>query len=153
MFLKSTNGKIDQFPYTVGDLRRDNPNTSFPKKISQETMAAYGMFPVVYEEMPVYDPTTQRVEDATVPKLIEGRWVLTRTVVSLTEDELEERYVAASQGVRSMRNQLLQQSDWTQVADAPVDAAAWAIYRQALRDITNHPSFPYLTEADWPVRP
>jgi hypothetical protein len=31
---------------------------------------------------------------------------------------------------------MLKDSDWTQVADAPGDKAAWATYRQALRDIT-----------------
>ena len=41
--------------------------------------------------------------------------------------------------VRFHRDALLAASDWTQVADAPVDKAAWAAYRQALRD------FP----ADW----
>ena len=38
--------------------------------------------------------------------------------------------------IRAQRNSLLIGCDWTQVADAPVDAAAWAVYRQALRDIT-----------------
>lgn len=37
-------------------------------------------------------------------------------------------------GARHWRNRLLAESDWTQVADAPVDRAAWAAYRQALRD-------------------
>jgi hypothetical protein len=36
--------------------------------------------------------------------------------------------------MRSERNRLLTHSDWTQVADAPVDADAWATYRQELRD-------------------
>ena len=36
--------------------------------------------------------------------------------------------------MRMHRNRLLAASDWTQVADAPVDKAAWAAYRQALRD-------------------
>jgi hypothetical protein len=39
------------------------------------------------------------------------------------------------------------------ILDAPVDATAWGTYRQALRDITGHVNFPYLTEADWPVKP
>lgn len=52
--------------------------------------------------------------------------------------------------VRNMRNALLAESDWTQLPDAPVDAVAWADYRQALRDIT--------TQADpfsivWPIKP
>jgi len=37
--------------------------------------------------------------------------------------------------VRLWRNYELARTDWTQVADAPVDAAAWAAYRQALRDL------------------
>ena len=36
--------------------------------------------------------------------------------------------------MRLHRDHLLKESDWTQVADAPVDQQAWATYRQALRD-------------------
>ena len=42
-----------------------------------------------------------------------------------------ERY---EQAMRSQRDAFLAASDWTQVSDAPVDKAAWAAYRQALRD-------------------
>jgi hypothetical protein len=38
--------------------------------------------------------------------------------------------------VRSDRNSRLAACDWTQLPDAPVDAAAWVTYRQQLRDIT-----------------
>jgi hypothetical protein len=37
--------------------------------------------------------------------------------------------------MRHWRNGELARTDWTQVADAPVDQAAWATYRQALRDL------------------
>jgi len=37
--------------------------------------------------------------------------------------------------VRLWRNAELASTDWTQVADAPVNAEAWATYRQALRDL------------------
>lgn len=36
--------------------------------------------------------------------------------------------------LRIQRDKLLVESDWTQVADAPVDKQAWATYRQTLRD-------------------
>jgi len=52
---------------------------------------------------------------------------------------------------RAQRNALLQQSDWTQVSDAPVDQAAWATYRQGLRDITAQAGFP--ENINWPTRP
>ena len=37
--------------------------------------------------------------------------------------------------MRHWRDGELARTDWTQVADAPVDKAAWATYRQALRDL------------------
>lgn len=52
---------------------------------------------------------------------------------------------------RNKRNALLLASDWTQVADAPVDQAAWAKYRQDLRDIPEQGSFPY--QVTWPEKP
>lgn len=59
----------------------------------------------------------------------------------------------AAEANRNERNALLAETDWTQVADAPVDAAAWATYRQALRDITTHSNWPNLSDDDWPVKP
>ena len=52
---------------------------------------------------------------------------------------------------RIKRNQLLMESDWTQVADAPVDAQAWATYRQALRDVPQQVGFP--DNITWPAAP
>lgn len=53
--------------------------------------------------------------------------------------------------IRDKRDSLLSKSDWTQVAGAPVDQAAWATYRQALRDIPSQAGFP--NEVVWPVEP
>lgn len=50
------------------------------------------------------------------------------------------------------RSRLLAESDWTQLPDVPLATkAAWATYRQALRDITGQPGFPAVVE--WPVPP
>ena len=48
---------------------------------------------------------------------------------------------AVTDGIRNIRNQLLQDSDWTQLVDSPLYSAAkslWATYRQDLRDITEN---------------
>jgi hypothetical protein len=37
--------------------------------------------------------------------------------------------------VRAVRNAELAATDWTQVSDSIADKAAWATYRQALRDL------------------
>jgi hypothetical protein len=65
--------------------------------------------------------------------------------------ELQNNYMQPMQEVRWKRDILLLESDWTQVADSPVDRKAWATYRQALRDFpatwTEGP------EADFPDTP
>ena len=53
--------------------------------------------------------------------------------------------------VRRERDRLLAASDWTQVADAPVDSAAWAVYRQALRDVPQ--DFDSPDDVVWPTPP
>jgi len=53
--------------------------------------------------------------------------------------------------IKSIRNYRLKESDWTQLPDAPVDREAWAIYRQALRDITKQTNYPY--NIVWPQPP
>jgi hypothetical protein len=54
--------------------------------------------------------------------------------------------------MRLQRDQLLADSDWTQLPDVPLATKeAWATYRQALRDLPEHPNWPDLNEADWPV--
>lgn len=53
--------------------------------------------------------------------------------------------------VRAERDRLLAGSDWTQVADAPVDQQAWAVYRQTLRDIPQDFASP--DEVVWPEQP
>lgn len=153
MFVKATNGQINQYPYTVGDLRRDNPNTSFPKNVSEATMASFGMYPVGYEAAPDYDPMTHRLQHSSLPVLKDGKWLITKTVVALTPEQIADKNEAKAKEIRSKRNALLTDTDWTQVADAPVDATAWATYRQALRDITDHANFPWLNDEDWPVKP
>jgi hypothetical protein len=61
--------------------------------------------------------------------------------------------VAAKQATaaRTQRDRFLTASDWTQVADAPVDQAAWAEYRQALRDVPTQKGFP--EDVVWPTKP
>ena len=56
--------------------------------------------------------------------------------------------------VRAERDSLLAASDWTQVADAPLTAsekAAWADYRQALRDVPQDFATP--DDVTWPEAP
>lgn len=153
MHVKITNGNVDTYPYNVGQLRRDNPNTSFPKRIPDEMLAEWGVYPVTVADIPSFTQRTQTVSQEATPSLVDGAWTIGWTTSNKTAEETQEWDDRVATSNRGQRDSLLMESDWTQVADAPVDAAAWATYRTALRDITSHTNWPNLNEADWPVKP
>ena len=150
-YVKTTNGTVDTYPYNVGQLRRDNPNTSFPKRIPDDMLAEWGVYPVAFADMPSVDDRTQKVEQEQQPSLVNGSWTIGWVTSSKTPEEVQQYDDSMSQSIRSQRNALLSESDWTQVPDAPVDQAAWKTYRQALRDITSQQGFPH--EVTWPTKP
>ena len=53
--------------------------------------------------------------------------------------------------IRADRNNRLNDSDWSQLGDSTADKAAWATYRQALRDIPTSEGFPW--NVVWPDTP
>jgi hypothetical protein len=53
--------------------------------------------------------------------------------------------------MRHWRDTELARTDWTQVEDAPTDKAAWATYRQSLRDLPASNADP--RKIDLPVAP
>jgi hypothetical protein len=63
----------------------------------------------------------------------------------------QRRTEAQSAEVRTERSRRLAACDWTQLPDAPVNAEAWAAYRQALRDVPDQAGFPW--EVTWPEQP
>jgi hypothetical protein len=71
--------------------------------------------------------------------------------MSLINIDLAKSASRQATAARSKRDVLLSASDWTQVADAPVDQAAWATYRQSLRDIPQQAGFP--SNIMWPSKP
>lgn len=150
MFAKITNGAVDKFPYTVGQLRRDNPNTSFPKIIPEQTMAAYGMFPVSELPAPSFDSWTHYLEYNPVPVLQDGKWVTVPTVYELTQDQISIRNASLAEGIRAERDALLAATDWMALSDVTM-SQEMATYRQALRDITSQQGFPVSVE--WPAKP
>jgi len=135
MFIKLTNGVPET--YTIGQLRKDNPNVSFPKDIPLETLASYNVYPLTVADKPKYKALTESII-LNAPTKVNGAWIQNYSVVQKPQEDAEK-------SIRRERNDLLLESDWTQVADAPVDKALWATYRQALRDITSQVGFPFHT--------
>jgi hypothetical protein len=67
-------------------------------------------------------------------------------------DVIQHETVVLPNMVRQQRNSLLAASDWTQANDIPqATKDAWAVYRQALRDVPQQAGFP--TNITWPEKP
>lgn len=149
----------------TGKLKDLFPNTSFPAAgPNDEWMTENNVQLVINTKS--YDSATQKLE--VVDPYLDGGTVYDVNVVDLTADEISAATSAtnarAEKSVRDQRNRLLAESDWTVLQDSPLtdaQVAEWVIYRQALRDITNHANFPNLnsgnqidgTGSDWPAKP
>jgi hypothetical protein len=147
MFVKTTNGQPSKYPYTLGELRRENAHTSFPKVIPEVTLSQYGVYRVEPAQAPYFDNKTHRIADSV--ESIDGLWTQRWAVTRLPEDR-------ASANVRKHRDNLLSKTDWVVIMHTEQGAsipAVWETYRQALRDITDHENFPNLDDADWPAKP
>ena len=149
MHILIKNGAVEQYPYGFWQLRAANPLTSFPAQANDELLASFGV-QRVFSSTPPATTDTQVLEENT-PVLVDGLWTQAWSVRDMTSEEVASRDDAQAAQVRAERNLRLSESDWTQVADAPVDKAAWAAYRQALRDITLQAGFPLVIV--WPTQP
>lgn len=151
MFALIEDGAVKQYPYGVGELKQANPNTSFPNQISDAAMEDFGVYRVYFDTQPAVSDNQVLTEGTPVFSQADKRWKQVWLVRNKTTEEVDAEAAVKAAQIRSKRNQLLVESDWTQVLDAAVDQAAWATYRQALRDITAQDGFPW--EVIWPTQP
>lgn len=179
-YVKITNGSVTTYPYSVGQLRRDNSNVSFPRNIPTEVMNRYGMYSVTLDDVPDYNPLTHKVVTATTPTrniirmmteedatdpvtgevdtdlvgtpLYGNQWVIAHSVVSLTEDEITANNTATADLNRYKRNNKLAETDFYALSDVTM-SSAMTTYRQALRDLPDHSNWPNLQDSDWPTKP
>ena len=144
-----------------GEFRAMFPNTSMPQQLSEELINEFGG-DVVLEGPQATGGDHYQYSQADGVEQLDGKWY-TKYVLGpvftdgeTTAAEQEAAYKAMknaeqAKSVRASRNEKLKDCDWTQVADAPVDKAIWATYRQALRDVTAQSGFPWAI--DWPTNP
>lgn len=151
MYAKIENGVCTKCPYTIDDLRRDNPNTSFPAQMSDAGLQEFGVVSVVMTPAPSFDEISQSLSQP-LPVLVGGEWRQQWAVANLPQSEIDINLNKLAFSVRATRNGLLKDSDWTQLADfAGTNRPAWVQYRQALRDVPQQAGFPRTVV--WPTQP
>ena len=147
MYLRIIDETIN-YPYSIPQLRAAFPNVSLPSELTDESLIEWDMHVVVPTIMP--NDYTKNITEGT-PVLTDGvyyqNWIQTDASESEIDYRLENQWFI----VREIRNELLAECDWTQLADITSETKeAWTIYRQALRNITTQSS-PF--SIIWPVKP
>jgi len=170
MYIKLTSGQPDQFPYSVWQFRRDNPQTSFPKQIPNTILRTYAVYEVTQLDEPAYDHLVQNLVRGTPTRevirlkteadctdletnevdtdqvgqpLYGNEWEVAYTVANKSEADAKE-------AVRNQRDSLLVGTDWMASSDITMSSEI-KTYRQALRDVPAQAGFPF--SVTWPTKP
>jgi len=152
MHIKAIGSDIIQFPYRMDDLKKSNPNTSFPRgyDTNEALLASFGVYLVVDADRPAFDENTHVLGRSSEPVLVDGVWTWGWDIIPLSEEAMLASRKTEEDFLRGERNRFLRESDWRALTDHPV-SAEWAAYRQDLRDITDQPGWP--DDVVWPVEP
>ena len=146
------------------EFRKLFPNTSMPQQLTEELINEFGG-DIVFEGPQATGGDHYQYSQYAGVEQLDGKWY-TKYVLGpvftdgeTTAAEQEAAYKAMkdaeqAKSVRQQRDAKLAESDWRVIkaleSNTPQDFE-WAVYRQALRDITAQPGFPWTI--DWPVNP
>jgi hypothetical protein len=144
------NGTVKQYPYSTGDLKRANPQTSFPSQISDASLLEYGVHRVFFATQPEVTATQVLEEGTPVFSTEDQRWTQTFAVRDMSAEEAASRNDAQAAQVRAERNSKLAKTDWRFRSDL-TPTQQWIDYCQALRDVTAQVEFPWSVQ--WPTQP
>ena len=149
MYIK-VSGSVTTYPYTIQDLKSDNPNISFPNVLTDSVLNNFNVYSVIQVENGG-DYTKDYVEGT--PTQSGSVYVQNWIESDASSEDIETRKNEKWEEVRDIRDNLLTQSDWTQFQDSPITGSLltdWQTYRQGLRDITSQEN-PY--SLTWPTKP
>lgn len=163
MYAKVANGSIVKYPYTFDDLRQDNPQTSFPAAPSSDTLAEFGMVPVLVKGKPSYDPLTQAVEEG-VPTYSGQQWEQNWVIRSATAQESAAYKAALQDSIVQATQQRLDAFAQTRQYDGILSACTYATsptpkfaaegqYCVAQRDATWAKLYQMMAEVEAGTRP
>lgn len=135
---------------SIGHYKDLFPNTSFTANgPSDEWLVQQGAKKLT--RFKSYNSLTEKL--VSCAPYDDGEFVSVVMIENLTAEEIASAKDSAMANIRSQRNRLLSETDWTQIPDCTTaNKTAWATYRQALRD------FPETIEdarvsVEWPHNP
>ena len=163
-YIKLETGEIK----TQGEWRQANKHMSLPRVWTADTLTDLELTAILAAPKPsctdlqnvvsngvTTDANGNTIEAWSVVDKFADTTAEDGTVTTKAEHETAHtaRLVADKEAsVRTDRDRRIALTDWTALSDVTM-SADMATYRQALRDITAHESFPNLQDSDWPTAP
>lgn len=90
MYVLAPNGVVSTYPYSAELLKLNNPNTSFPERVTENFLASWNVFPVTIELAPSYDLITEDLTQLE-PELRDGVWTVSWEVTPASAEEIISR--------------------------------------------------------------
>jgi hypothetical protein len=90
VYVLAVEGQVVKYPYTLTDLRRDNPTVSFPADLSDDLAKEFNVFAVNEKPQPTYDPDTETLHWSD-PTFTDNVWHQTWEVKPLSSAEIAQR--------------------------------------------------------------
>lgn len=125
MYLLVQNGAVARYPYSFEELRRDNPDTSFPAQPTLASLAEWGVFPVVQTQPPDAHPLTQTVVEDT-PIQVDGVWVQVWELRAASAQEIAKRQESIRARITDQVQRRLDEFAMTRGYDGIVSACSYA---------------------------
>ena len=103
--VKVNNGEI--INYSIKQLKRDNPNVSFPHKVlyMPQLLQRYNCYQVVQQKYPQYDKFTQKVKQYYT--IIDGKCMLKYSIIDLSEQQIRKNKIKHYSRLKN--NQIIEQ--------------------------------------------
>lgn len=153
LILTDGSSTIVTYPYSIGLLRGDNPNVSFPGTMTNAQLAEWNVYPVLDQAQPSINTLTEYLTEGT-PTYSGTEWLQTWTVNTYSAEEqatvLAQYQQSAAQTAASLfeeTNKYITQS-LTEGLELSPDLIS---YRATLMDPTSISGYP--NNITWPTAP
>jgi hypothetical protein len=162
MYIKTLNGAYEK-PYSIGQLRKDNPNTSFPKNPTPELLAEWDVYSVTPTNKPVCNPAVEKVVEG-APLKQNDQWTQVWQIDPLTPEEQQDYLRGLQENVVSQTQQRLDSFAQTRGYDGVLSLCTYATsanpkfmqegqYGVEARDATWTKLYEILAEVETGTRP
>jgi Phage tail assembly chaperone protein len=152
MYVYVVNNEPQSYYFSIMDMQHAFPNFDIPDAPDDDYLTQFGIYRVQTNPPPVLQ--RDQYWERLMPKLIDGVWVDQLFAVTHTDEEKAQLAPAEAGIIRRSRSRDLMNTDWTQMPDNKLtsdEKTAWAVFRQALRDIPQQEGFPWVVT--WPTPP